>query len=397
MNKKNDLLGGKSMAETYMRQKYVFEEYFVTDFVKSLEKKEIILPRFQRDLVWSNTQVVDLADSLKKGIPFGTFLLAGERPYKLLDGLQRANAITKIYQEPQKFFRNDQVPQEIIDDIKNLLMNNGAKISEDSDEQLRHAIANWVTSQKDTDPTKNFKALMLGKHLFTIFSVEMNIDLPFEADKILSPLFSSIVEEIDNIGSIKIPCIVYKGSDEHLPLIFEKINSTGTKLSRFQIFAANWVDNILQRLKDEKIKKIIFKEYESRVEDGNINIEYFPESESDFLRQDLNLYEYLLGLGKILEKEFPYFFYNKGDSIGFTLTSACLQGGIRKIYSIDEVIDNNFNFDGYKKALLDSIKIVFDELRPFISLKINKSKSSKSAKPMIFHSDYRLRVRFSVK
>lgn len=378
------------MAETYMKQNYDFAEYFVKDFVESLRKEEIILPRFQRDLVWSDTQVVELADSLKKGIPFGTFLLAGEKPFKLLDGLQRANAITKIYQEPQKFFRKDQVPQEILDQIKDLLINYGAVISEEQDEELRNAIANWVTSQKNTDPTDKFKALMLGKHLFPLFSVKVDGELPYKADEILSPLISGIVEEIENIGSIKIPCILYKGSDEHLPLIFEKINSTGTKLSRFQIFAANWVNDLLPKLKDEKIKRIVFEEYESRVEDGSITIEHFSESESDFLDQPLNLYEYLFGLGKVLEREFPNLFFNKGDSIGFTLTAACLQGGIRKISLLHKVIDNNFNFEGYKKALLDSIKIVFDELRPFICLKINKSKSNKKENPTIFHSDYQI-------
>lgn len=373
-----------------MKQNYEFQEYFVKDFVELLRNEEIILPRFQRDLVWSDTQVVELADSLKKGIPFGTFLLAGEKPHKLLDGLQRANAITKIYQEPQKFFRKDQVSQEIIDQIKKLLIDNGAIIPEDSDEELRHAIANWVTTQGDTNPAKSFKAFILGRYLFDLFAVEVNGDLPYIADEILSPLISGIVEEINNIGLIKIPCIVYRGSDEHLPLIFEKINSTGTKLSRFQIFAANWVDNLLPRLKDKKIKKIIFEEYESRVEEGSINIEHFSENESDFIEQPLNLYEYLLGLGKLLEKEFPYLFFNKGDSIGFTLTAACLQGGIRRIYSLDKIIDDNFDFEGFKKALLDSIKIVFDKLRPFICLKINKSKNSQTEKPTIFHSDYQI-------
>lgn len=373
-----------------MKQNYDFEEYFVNEFVDSLKKEEIILPRFQRDLVWSNTQIVELADSLKKGIPFGTFLLAGEKPHKLLDGLQRANAITKIYHEPQKFFRKDQVPQEIIDQVKELFINHGATFPEDYDEGLRNDIAAWVTNQKDTNPAKNFNAFMLGKHLFSLFSVKVDGELPYKASEILSPLIESIVDEINNIGSIKIPCIIYKGSDEHLPLIFEKINSTGTKLSRFQIFAANWADNLLPRLKDEEIKRIVFREYESRIKEGNINIEHFSEIEAEFLEQDLNLYEYLLGLGMVMEKAFPYLFFNKGDSIGFTLTSACLQGSIRKIYGLDKIIDDRFNFTGYKKALLDSIKIVFDTLRPFICLKINKSKSDKNENPIIFHSDYQI-------
>lgn len=373
-----------------MKQNYEFKEFLVEDFYNLIYDGSVILPRFQRDLVWSEKQVEELALSLKMGIPFGTFLLAGNNPFKLLDGLQRAHAIMKIYQKPQKFFNEDQISESLIDEIKKLLESCSPSIHKSNDD-VRHAIVEWVQAQVNTDPTNEFKGLHLARHLFQIFFIrEVDADVLIKGDKVLSPLISDITTEINNIGKIKIPCIIYKGTDDHLPTIFEKLNTTGTKLSRFQVFAANWVDKFVPHVQDKRIKKAIYTEYSERQKEGNITIEHFLENENEFYNQDLNLYEYLLGLGKILEVDYQDLFGNKGDSIGFTLTAACLQGSIRKIISISDVFNEEFIFQGFQDALFDAVKIVFSELEPYISLRINKSDNVKKPKPIIFHSDYQI-------
>ena len=373
-----------------MKQNYEFKEYTVEDFQDLVEERKVVLPRFQRDLVWSENQIEDLAASLKIGIPFGIFLLAGKEPYRLLDGLQRSNAILKIYQKPQAYFNKSQIEDTIIINTIKLLEKNGGIIQGKKEDEISQAIEYWVRSRNNTDPTHEFKGYNLVKYLFARFSVDNDDFSPFEeGDELLSPLISDITTEIKNIGKIKIPCIIYQGDDEHLPLIFEKLNSTGTRLSRFQIFAANWVDKNLPTAKDKYIKKIIYTEYIERQEEGKINIENLP-IEKEFLEQDLNLYEYLLGLGKVLEEKYPSLFGKKGDSIGFTLSAACLLGSIRKIINIQDKFSDIFNFDKYQKALHDSIKIVLDQLRPYICLRINKSEKSNNVKSIIFHSEYQI-------
>ncbi len=372
-----------------MRQNYEFKEFTVENFSKLIEEKQITLPRFQRDVVWTKSQVEDLSTSLKEGFPFGTFLIAGDAPFRLLDGLQRANAIMSIYRKPQEYFNSDQIPTEVLLEFRKSLNDNSELHKGIPENELENAIVYWVKNQPNTDPTLEFKAFTLADYLYSRFLVQVSIELLKRGEKILSPLIKQIVDEVDNIGAIKIPCILYKGSDENLPTIFEKLNSTGTKLSRFQIFAANWVDKLIPNAQVE-IKKLIFEEYSERQTTGNIMIEHFQESESEFLKQDLNLYEYLLGLGKLLESKYPYLFAGKGDSIGFTLSSACLQGSIRKIINLATIFTDTFDYSGFQAALFDSGKIVFSELNPYITLRINKLDKLSKEKPSLYHSDYQI-------
>ena len=393
------------MKSKYMKQNYDFKEYSVQDFFDAINEEQIKVPRFQRDIVWSSKQVDELANSLKIGIPFGTFLLAGDNSFILLDGLQRTHALHKIYRDPQKFFSKDQIDNSIINQINQLLIENNAVFQNEQDNEIRQAIEDWVKSSPNTDAAGQFNGFYLAEHLFDRFSVKNEIQIAKKANNILSELIKMIIDEIKNIGEIKIPCIIYKGSDENLPLVFEKLNSTGTSLTKFQIFAANWVNNNLHSMKDKKIKKIVYNKYIDRQNQGDITVDQLPENENDFLNQDLNVYEYLLGLGNLLEQDFPFLFAKKGDTIGFTLSAACLQGSIRKIGRINEIINDSFDFENFQNALFDSTNIVNNELKPYITILINRSKSNNKPKPIIFHSDYQIisfiskvfRERFDIK
>jgi len=74
-------------------------------FVDMIRRGEIDIPEFQREFVWSNTQVRDLADSIYKRYPIGLITLyklpralAEQRraTYWLLDGQQRLLSLTLI-------------------------------------------------------------------------------------------------------------------------------------------------------------------------------------------------------------------------------------------------------------------------------------------------------------
>lgn len=66
---------------------------------------QFIIPEYQRGLVWSETQKVNLIKTIMAGVPIGTFVFARQaydkqtlkklpvRKYYLLDGQQRLNAI----------------------------------------------------------------------------------------------------------------------------------------------------------------------------------------------------------------------------------------------------------------------------------------------------------------
>jgi hypothetical protein len=72
---------------------------------KHYDDDDFIIPEYQRGLVWSDEQKVNLIKSIMTGVPIGTFVYARQaydrktwkelpkRTYYLLDGQQRLNAI----------------------------------------------------------------------------------------------------------------------------------------------------------------------------------------------------------------------------------------------------------------------------------------------------------------
>jgi hypothetical protein len=79
-------------------------EFKIPDIVKMFEEGEIDIPEFQREFVWSNNQVRDLAESIYKGYPIGLltfFKVPSELRYRqerywVLDGQQRLLSLVII-------------------------------------------------------------------------------------------------------------------------------------------------------------------------------------------------------------------------------------------------------------------------------------------------------------
>ena len=386
------------MSNNYMKQNYDFEPYKVEEYLDLINKGSITLPNFQRDLVWSDEQKRDLSLSLKRGLPFGIFLLAksnssanDDSKLKLLDGFQRTNAIMEIYNSPQTFFEKSQIDVDILRELEQLLVTNGAEIPEPKKGEIADRIVSWIKDQKDLDTTKKFTGLYLFRDLAKQFSLEEDQinQLLFAGHELLAPIISEIDMERQNIGEIEIPCIIYKGEDENLPEIFEKLNTQGTKLTKYQIFAAHWSDYKLSANVQRDIKEVMYEKYLERQTEGNITIDDLPSREI-YLSGQINLFEYLFGLGNIIEKNFPLLFLGKGDSIGFTLSAACLRGSVKQIINIQSAFENGFEFQKFRNALFNSIAIVNDQLLSILSLKINKYKTSREPKQIIFHSDYQI-------
>jgi len=60
------------------------ETWTVEDLVdavseKPIKKRKIMVPKFQRNLVWGNEQKKSYIDSIKMGFPFGSLLLSKEK------------------------------------------------------------------------------------------------------------------------------------------------------------------------------------------------------------------------------------------------------------------------------------------------------------------------------
>jgi hypothetical protein len=88
----------------------------IPDLVKMVENGEIDIPELQREFVWSNNQIRDLAESIYKGYPIGlltlfkipTELKTKQEQYWVLDGQQRLLSLTMIMRGRVEAIRDGQ-------------------------------------------------------------------------------------------------------------------------------------------------------------------------------------------------------------------------------------------------------------------------------------------------
>lgn len=112
-------------------------------------KRRISIPEFQRRLVWTKDKQEKLISSIKQA-PIGSLLLYEDIPsgmnsgnskrnYKLIDGLQRTQALRRYVYEPTSFFSRDDVSEEVTEAIRLAMTAYGI-----TDEKVVATIVSWV-------------------------------------------------------------------------------------------------------------------------------------------------------------------------------------------------------------------------------------------------------------
>ncbi len=219
--------------------KWSAETYKASDLAELIDKKEIRVPPYQRGQVWKKKQEEKLVDSIKKGFPFGTLLLykKGNGNFQLIDGLQRSTTITKYLKNPAKFYKDEDIDENTIDKIYKLLSISGNK--EKIKASIKSIIKDWVINNHRTmEDVKNMDYPECAKIL--IESYPTGKDNMWEIITIIGKMFKKFKEECEEFSNTEIPAIIYYGDPGNLPTIFDRINSQGTQLSKYQILAATW-------------------------------------------------------------------------------------------------------------------------------------------------------------
>lgn len=277
--------------------------------------KKVRLPKYQRNIVWKREQRISLIDTIRKGYPFGTILLyKNKERYEIIDGLQRYFTITDFIKNRKNYYKDDFL-KNIIDRLEmDFFIRNKRAITGDEKQQFIDEI--WETFQCCQNSYKYADSLKsrLEKQLI-VFSDD------------LYGLCKYVFSEFDNdlnVKTIELPILIYEGKADDLPEIFEKINTTGTKLTRFDTFSAMW-NKYTYEITDVEILKEVEKRYESIIENSGLEIEgYEPGSITSSKR--INLYEYCWAFSKIIENRFNKLINAKSEgTIGFYLLAACIK------------------------------------------------------------------------
>lgn len=124
-------------------------EYTVKKLNDDIENKKITVPKYQRGAVWNKQQKDKLIDSMNKGYPFGSILLyEKDNNRQIIDGLQRSTTIIEYVKNPAKFFTdenlNDEIMNEIIEKLNVVGNKNEMKL------KLIDMIKQWVLNNHST-------------------------------------------------------------------------------------------------------------------------------------------------------------------------------------------------------------------------------------------------------
>ena len=347
------------------------------------DNKKIVVPMFQRGKRWNKNQEKSFIDSLIKGYPVGTMLFYetfedNKRTYILVDGLQRGNSIKKYMTNPTEFFYDDSISDDFCAEI--------LKIVGREDVKLYYSIRNILTTFiKEQKTFKNLQYYSVAKLIADEFKVG------YEPIEKLIDTIKNFFEErqdlYDRIASTVIPVIVYTGEESNLPDIFDRINSKGTPLDQYEVYAAAWPVNEKYAISNLDVIEHIVKKYDSFVEDGYFIHGYSREAMRS--TRKVNAFEYLFGLGKYLVEKYEILGFNKNladdtvNPIAFELVNACLNDAdkIRILYKNLQTID----FNVLEQAIYKAIDFVNDSISVVTKFKGNSRNANK-----IFHSKYQI-------
>ena len=196
----------------------------------------------------------------------------------------------------------------------------------------------------------------------------------------------------EGLCTVRIPAIVIKGDDDALPEIFERINSKGTQLSKYQIYAATWTKGY--KVTSQALQKLIqinINRYVRMASDG-IEISDFDPA-SYLTEKELNPFEIAYALGKLLGEKYPSLFSTKDnikdvDSLGFSVITACV--GMKNAHSknlhteLDKVVGT-----GNINLFLERIIQCVDTAQKLIG-KYNKFKINSSSEAGPLHTEFQI-------
>jgi hypothetical protein len=347
----------------------------------------IQIPKFQRSLVWKSEQKLGLIDSIYRGFPIGSLLAfqTGEMSgtkilIQVVDGLQRITTILEYLEEPLTYAPAEGLlPKEDLDFLTVAVL--GEK-SIDSLGKTLERFTSWMRRAKNTDLSTNFSVPRLAKDLAG-GDKEAEAELGTTHSDQLNSILGTIQKVVKSIEGQQVSIGIFAGVASEVPTIFERINSQGTGLSKYDILASTWVNSqtiiVNSKIKEQisaRYKVLIDKGYEVKGVDDNGNIE----------DSELNLFDYLSGLGSFLEESWPRLFSSSSSSttaspIAFVLASVALGLPVGRMQELPTKMIRDtkgvINPQPMEAALLAAVEQVDRALAPFIAMRMNQKPSSK--------------------
>jgi hypothetical protein len=341
------------------------------------------IPKFQRSIVWTDSQIKKLVDSIYKGFPIGSLLAyqtdqsrKNKIVLQLVDGLQRVTAISRFMSSPLRYAPIESlVSQEVLELCSTTVLGNAEDKSRGIMEQR---FRGWFDNTTELKYGETFNFNSLARHLSHDNDEAMSKLIVLNSKSGFGDsLLGQVLQDQEHARNYKVPINVYAGPIENVPTIFERINSQGAKLSKYEILAASWSHTTVD-VTNVKVLDAIAEKYRVMIANG-YEVEGFDEDSVE--TSEYNLYEYLFGLGKVLATEFPTLFHSSADSdddspVAFQIFTVALQLPVAKMGELpkrmprldSDVID----VDRFERAVLQACQMAEKSLSQYLELTLNE-------------------------
>ncbi len=376
-------------------------------------KFRLTIPRYQRGIVWTDKQKEKLLESISLGFPVGSLLAfqtgqrndLGNAPvvWELVDGLQRSSTLIEYMENPfmiagiESFISEGDIHQ-----LGNKIYLNS---THEQIEQLGLQIEQWLKMVKKPDPSAGFSNVRLLQYLRTNIpdaNIADDASVLELAEFLGTSILQKIIDKVDLIASSQLPIIVYTGSEENVPEIFERINSEGIKLTKYNTFAATWT-GFGTNIENSDIRDAVTAKY-AKLTSAGYTVSGIEELQNG--NDNYNLFEYLFGLGKILSDRHKYLFPESGEAddlvpsafvmatIAYRLKTAQMSKLAKALKDANNggVID----LSGFESALFKSCEDVEKKLSKYMTINLNSLPDSKRFLPHSENQIYSLVIRYMI-
>ena len=348
----------------------------------------IILPSYQRGIVWKNSKRKAFIETIFEGNPFGVVLVyERDDTYEVIDGLQRLSTMKAYMDNPLDFIGvNDYLEGEKLLDtvIIQKLRSNGKKADDKTVLKERKTFKKKLIGyvKKIGKP----KAVEVWKYLadeigFDVNDMERFTDFSEFYDKFLDML---------KFPNILIPAIVYTGPYEQLPDVFQRLNTGSVKLTKYEVYAAMWNDEHYVIDDEEIIEKVIDK-YVKLAETSTFDVNF---NESDIRNNGITLFEYCYAISEIINDEaedYSILFPGEKkttDPTGFELLALICGLSVNEASSLNEskyLRGRSAAFlIGLKNAVVDCVQFLYQSLKDWI-IDIKNAPISNESTYQIYH------------
>ena len=354
-----------------MIQNYIVDKLTLSDLT---ETGKVIIPNFQRGIVWTKTHRKEFIETVKSGDPFGVVLVSQEapgEPYYLIDGLQRLSTLKAYMNNPLEFIdENDKfIDQERLHKVfvekykaKGLSLPPTLKLDKEKKRFLKKIIARMrkeETIPKDRD---------IWKDVSEILDVaEKDIDVYYA----YADFHDSFIKNLQ-LPDIIIHAIVYQGAKERLPYVFETLNTSSVSLTKYEVFSSKW-PTLKVPVKDEVLIQKVWSKYDGLKKSSSFDVDI---TEDDIRNNGMTLFEYCFGFSELVsDPNTDYsFLFNNGkkstDPTGFELLALACGLAVNKA---DDLYKNDYlgsmtaeALVDLKNALMESIQTVASALHDWV-------------------------------